>query len=348
MKRIVAAFIALLILFVFVTYAFSAEIDGIDSGIEWENSTAYVLIEGDSNCGVESGIVKVKFDAQNSCVYLCFMFNDPMLEQGNLSAGISFSVENSEPFVMTMAFSPQNVDIDKYNILGAMSVNEDNGMVCEVRIGIKAGLPKTLDVNVRFIDASGEPSNYYPFTLINEAYVETTKMEVSPTKDNYDPAYNPDLLTQRVTKDQTVKPKTTRKKRTTSKATERTTRWTVPDSPYSYTGRTKREEKVSDRPLTVIVPAVTVYYYEKEVIISHVYINEPNALSELTVNEVTVAVTSLNSTVPQTADVTNFPSVSEGGKYKLILGIGACIAFAVIAFLGVSGIKKGSSKDCDE
>ncbi len=339
MKRIVSAFFALIFLFAFVTSAFSANIDGIDSGFEWENATAYKLTDGESNCGVDFGLVKVKFDTQNNAVFLCFMFIDPALEPENLSTGISVSIENSEPFIMTMASSPQNIDIDKYHIEGAMSVDENNGATCELRVGIKAGLPKNLSGSVRFIDANGEPSNYYDFILVNEEYVETTELIISPTKDNDDPVYNPNLLTQKATKEQTVKPKTTQKKKTTTKQTERT-RWTISDSPYSYTGRTKRQEKKTEPLQTIIVPAITVYYYEKEIIISHVYISQPNATVDKTETE-PISVSSAATEIISHSDTTStVVPLSSGSKYKIASILGGGAAFAIIAISGVATVKK--------
>lgn len=347
MKATLSLFLASILLLLLSAAAFSADIDGIDNGAEWDNATAYRLVDGESNCGVEFGLVKVKFDMENSAFFMCFMFIDPMLEQGNLSVGVSVSIENSEPFVLTMASSPQNTDIDKYNITGAMSIDENNGATCEIRVGVKAGLPKTVSGNVRFIDASGEPSNYYAFTLVNESYVETTGVIISPTKDNDDPAYNPGLLTRKTTKEQTLKPDTTRKKRTTTKPTERT-RWALKDSPYTYTGRTKRETERKEIVQTVIVPAVTVYYYEKEIIISHVFISEPNALVKETREVSTDITSSVSESQNQTVETGYDGYLSDGKKYKIVLMLCAGAAFAAIAMFGVSTAKHKTEKENKE
>lgn len=347
MKATLSLFLASILLLLLSAAAFSADIDGIDNGAEWDNATAYRLVDGESNCGVEFGLVKVKFDMENSAFFMCFMFIDPMLEQGNLSVGVSVSIENSEPFVMTMASSPQNTDIDKYNITGAMSIDENNGATCEIRVGVKAGLPKTVNGSVRFIDASGEPSNYYAFTLVNESYVETTGVIISPTKDNDDPAYNPGLLTRKTTKEQTLKPDTTRKKRTTTKPTERT-RWALKDSPYTYTGRTKHETERKEIVQTVIVPAITVYYYEKEVVISHVYINEPNAHSVATEAEPETVNSNALTSVGQNDSRSYTVFLSEGKKYKLILMFCGSVAFAAISLFGVAAVRNKSGKENKE
>ncbi|MBQ8014977.1 MAG: hypothetical protein IJ264_02185, partial [Clostridia bacterium] len=187
-------------------------------------------------------------------------------------------------------------------------------------------------------------SNNYEFTLINEEYVETTDIVISPTKDNDDPIYNPDLLTQKITKEQTVKPYITVKKKTTTKPTERT-RWALKDSPYTYTGRTKRNE-TKPALQTIVVPAITVYYYEKEIIISHVYISEPNVSVSEAKTEITsvVATTEISS---QTSAESTQRYLSKGSKYKAVSVLGGGAAFAVIAVLGVANVNK-KSKNEDE
>lgn len=342
MKRVSAFFCALIMLFAFVVTAFSADIDGIDNGTEWDGATVYKLLDGESNCGVNFGAVKVKFDLENSAVFLCFMIVDPELETGNAHVGISLQIENSLPFEITMSSSPNYYDVSKYSFEGAMSVDENNGAICEIRLGVKEGLPKELDGSVRFIDANGEPSNYYYFTLVNEQYVETTAVQIAPTRDNDDPAYNPDLLT---SKAKTTKKSTTKKSRTTTKKTtssKTTTRKSINGTPYSYTGRTEKiterkteaqTEKIVDTPA-----GITVYYYEKEVIISQVPVTQAAETSEQIVYATAVhtATTAPNTEIRAQKTV----SLSKGSKYKIIASVIGSIAFAAVAVFGVTGVKR--------
>lgn len=357
MKRIFAGFCVALILLSFAFSAFSADIDGYDMGTEWDNAVSYKLVDGESNCGVNFGLVKAKFDNETSAVFLCFMFIDPNLKADNDRAGISISIESASSFELTMSDNPQNADVNIYSFDGAMSIDENNGATCEVRIGFKEGLPRTVDGEVRFIDSNGEPSNYYAFTLINEGYVEPTALEIAPTRDNDDPLYNPDLLTEKTTKKKTTA-KSNNDKRVTRKTTttkKSTTRWKLEDSPMIYTGRTKvqtkRDEKndTSVQKDTVATPGgVTVYYYEKEVIISHVLVTVPitETITEedeiqdsasSTVKETEIASTTSEIEAAKTAPVI---SLSEGTKYKKISVIIGMIAFCVIAALGAFHVRK--------
>ncbi len=105
MKRFCVCFVAILCLFGFLN-AHAVEIDGIDGGYEWDGLQPYVLISGESNCSVNLGTMKLKFDNENRAVFFCFMLKDPKLEKDNLNVGISLSIENSEPFVITMSSTP--------------------------------------------------------------------------------------------------------------------------------------------------------------------------------------------------------------------------------------------------
>ena len=341
MKRFSAAVLALAFLFVFASEAVSMKIDGIDNGVDWDGATVYDLIGGSSNCGVTQGFVKVKFDNKNSAVYLCFMFIDPALKKDNLNAGISVQIEGSTPFVLTMSNSPSDYDIDSYSCSGAMTINEHNGATCEMRIGFKSGVPQRISGSVRFIDAEGAPSNYYPFTLINEEYSEPTNLIISPTADNKDPAYNPNLMTERSTKAKSEK--TTKQK--TTRAT--TTKFYIQTSPpVTYTGKTKAQttkrtttktesqstaEKVETTKKKQTSPVgATIYYYEKEVIISVVTAEQQST------NAVTEALVISETESEKAAGI----SLSNGTKYKkaaIAIGI---ILFLTIAAAGTFGAKK--------
>ncbi len=345
MKRFSAAILAFAMLFVFASEAVSMEIDGIDNGVDWDSATVYNLISGSSNCGVTQGFVKVKFDNKNSAVYLCFMFIDPALEKDNLNAGISVQIEGSAPFVLTMSNSPSDFDIDSYSCSGAMTINEHNGATCEMRIGFKSGVPQKVSGSVRFIDAQGAPSNYYSFTLVNEEYSEPTNLIISPTADNKDPAYNPNLLTERSTTEKSEK--TTKQK--TTKAT--TTEFYIQTSPpVIYTGKTKAQ--TTKRTTTKTEPqstakkagttagttknkqtspvGATVYYYEKEVIISLVTAEQQSTQA---VSEVTVV---SETETEKAAGI----SLSNGTKYKKAAVAIGFILFLAIAAAGTLGAKK--------
>ena len=337
MKRLGILMCTFLLLFSFAVTAFSVETDGIDNGVEWDGATAYKLLDGESNCNVNFGLVKVKFDNKNNAIYLCFMFKDINLELDNQQVGISLKIEDSEPFLLTVNCSPSEYDVDKYSFEGAISVNENHGATCEVRLGIKHGLPQTVSGSVRFIDSQGSPSNFYNFTLVNEEYEEPTDVIMAPTRDSDDPAYNPDLLDEKTTRK-------SRKKTTTQKTT--TEEFVIKTSPpYSYTGRTKASttqrlktsefsagKTVKTEKATQKSAGVTVYYYEKEVILSQVIVTQMVTQPEETSSVQTVNETEAVEAVLQ--DEEKIFSLTRGNKYKII---SACICGALLLAIAVFG-----------
>lgn len=330
MKRILSCAVSALLLLAFAVSAFSADIDGYDKGAEWDGATVYKLVDGESNCNVNFAAVKVKLDAENSAVFLCFMFIDPNLEADNAAVGVSLSVENSAPFEITASSSPAGYDIGKYSFDGAITVDENSGATCEMRIGFKEGLPKTIACTVRFIDANGEPSNYYDFVIVNEFFVETTAMVLEPTRDNSDPAYNPDLLT---SKTKATK-KTTERKTTTQK-------FVIKTSPlYSYTGRTKKEttKKAKQTKAVKTTEAATVGYAEKEAVIKTVV--QTDAVTQPATTQSTTAFDTQTPEIASAQQTQKVVSVSQGEKYKRIITAVGGALFLLIACFGVYSAKR--------
>lgn len=352
MKKILFFFLVCFVLMSFMVNAFSINVDGIDSGIEWHDSTVYKLFQGESNSNINFGLVKVKFDNKNSAVYLCFMFIDPFLEQGNELCGLRFSVDGSSCFELYPSGSPVNNDIDKYSFDGAIYIDENNGATCEMRVGFKEGLPQVVSCDVQFVDSSGVPSNHYYIDIVNESYSRPTQLVVSPTADNDDPYYNSGLLTQKITKSKTTlvnttkektEKSTTKRKYTTAKTTS-TTEFVISEPPMIYTGRTKAP-KTTEENSTIINNGVTVYYYEKEVIVSMVPVSVPmQIINESSFTELSVTVCESDSeTIDTSVYVTDDNlvfSLSDGAKYKKASILIGAFAFIVIAVCSVYYFKK--------
>lgn len=342
--------------------AYSVNIDGIHSGDEWDGATVNKIFDGESNSGADFGLVQTMIDDENSAVFLCFMHKDPNLEVGNLYAGVEVSIESSNSFEVISGSSPSYADSSEYSFEGAVSVDENNGATTEIRVGFKFGLPREISCKVRFIDASGAKSNQYGFKIINDFYTETTEMTITQTQ----PETTQKETTQKITtskKDKTTKPKkeTTKKaeKKTTKKSQPKTTKKTTVkqttvdyfNKKYTYVKRTrphttkkqtaKQTEPVATQKKT---KAGTVYYYEKEIIVSQVYVSltEPIALQKPeTVLEVSDTEISEVATLdePKTEIKSSF-SLSEGTKKKTIIGVLAAISFTVIAAVGTRSSKK--------
>lgn len=350
MKRFISLFILILFINALTFSAFSFKIDGKDSGVEWDGATVYNLIDGDSNCGVDLGVVKCMLDNKNSAVYMCFMFSDPNFTSDNLNAGISLTVEENSTFEVVAEDAVIYENINPYSFDGAVFVDENEGATCEVRVGFKAFIPEYIEFSVRFIDSQGFYSNHYRFTVVNEEYSSSEEYIMSPTNDNSDPAYNPDA-----DKYEDDDIRTTRKKTTTQKTTKKfTTKVTSSTEELKTTLRhksTRRTTTLKNEPLNNTTTDTTkavktqketvkVYYYEKEIYISEVYVSATDEVSSVESVEKVISDTNCSSAVITTSE--NTVSLSDGTKYKNLVTVIGLTAFIALACFGVYSAKKNS------
>lgn len=324
MKRLLCAVAALLMLLAFAVSAFSVTVDGIDGGAEWDGAPVKRLFSGESNCKVNFAAVKAKVASSESAVYLCFMFKDPDAALFNPAAGVILNVGN-DMFTVTMESAPCSDDTADHSFDAAITADQNHGMTCEIRLGVKHGVPKSLDMSVRFIDTAGELSNHYAFTVENTEYSETQPVIVAPPTER--PAAPPTekpakttkakkTTTQRdITEKQTTRKATTKRPKTTIRPVKTTAERTT----KAQTQRTTKEPKTkAQRTKAVRVEGnATVYYYEKEVIISQVIVTVPAAEAETTEN----AISALN----------------HGTKMKVIITSLGFLLLLIIAAAAVGG-----------
>lgn len=371
MKKVLCLFLILFIVAYALTFsAFSFKVDGDDTGIEWDGASVYKLIDGESNCGVNFGVVKVKFDYDTQAVGLCFLFSDPGFSSDNQFAGISLELDGASPFEINASDGYLSENVSPYSFDGAIFIDDTNGATCEIRVGFKAGLPETLELDVRFIDFQGYYSNFYDLTIVNEAYVPETELIINPTADNTDPAYNPDYdedypQEKRTTKRRPVRASTT-KRRTTKKSTTKTTRPVVEiktSPPFIYTENTytrynKKTAKSTTQSNTTKIKdsenKTVVVYYEKEIYISNVYVTNSTEPTSLHSANTTQSENQILSTDILTSDSTGIMTteetitLSEGTKYKKVISVLGIVAFLIIAFFGTYSAKKNSNKLTDK
>lgn len=331
MKRLLCAVAALLMLLAFAVSAFSVTVDGIDGGAEWDGAPVKRLFSGESNCKVNFAAVKAKVASSESAVYLCFMFKDPDAALFNPAAGVILNVGN-DTFTVTMESAPCSDDTADHSFDAAITADQNHGMTCEIRLGVKHGVPKSLDMSVRFIDTAGELSNHYAFTVENTEYSETQPVIVAPPTERptAPPTEKPakttkakKTTTQRdITKRQTTLKATTKRPRTTIRPVKTTAERTT----KAQTQRTTKEPKTkAQRTKAVRVEGnATVYYYEKEVIISQVIVTVPAAEAETTES----AISALN----------------HGTKMKVIITSLGFILLLIIAAAAVGGRLLGRRK----
>ena len=331
MKRLLCAVAALLMLLAFAVSAFSVTVDGIDGGAEWDGAPVKRLFLGESNCKVNFAAVKAKVASSESAVYLWFMFKDPDAALFNPAAGVILNVGN-DTFTVTMESAPCSDDTADHSFDAAITADQNHGMTCEIRLGVKHGVPKSLDMSVRFIDTAGELSNHYAFTVENTEYSETQPVIVAPPTER--PAAPPTekpakttkakkTTTQRdITEKQTTRKATTKRPKTTTRPVKTTAERTT----KAQTQRTTKEPKTkAQRTKAVRVEGnATVYYYEKEVIISQVIVTVPAAEAETTES----AISALN----------------HGTKMKVVITSLGFLLLLIIAAAAVGGRLLGRRK----
>lgn len=331
MKRLLCAVAALLMLLAFAVSAFSVTVDGIDGGAEWDGAPVKRLLSGESNCKVNFAAVKAKVASSESAVYLCFMFKDSDAALFNPAAGVILNVGN-DTFTVTMESAPCSDDTPDHSFDAAITADQNHGMTCEIRLGVKHGVPKSLDMSVRFIDTAGELSNHYAFTVENTEYSETQPVIVAPPTER--PAAPP---TEKPAKTTKAKKTTTQRditeKQTTRKATAkrpkttiRPVKTTAERTTKAQTQRTTKEPKTKAQCTKAVRVEgnATVYYYEKEVIISQVIVTVPAAEAETTES----AISALN----------------HGTKMKVVITSLGFLLLIIIAAAAVGGRLLGRRK----
>ena len=331
MKRLLCAVAALLMLLAFAVSAFSVTVDGIDGGAEWDGAPVKRLFSGESNCKVNFAAVKAKVASSESAVYLCFMFKDPDAALFNPAAGVILNVGN-DTFTVTMESAPCSDDTADHSFDAAITADQNHGMTCEIRLGVKHGVPKSLDMSVRFIDTAGELSNHYAFTVENTEYSETQPVIVAPptARPAAPPTEKPAKTTKakKTTTQRDITEKQTTRKATTKrpKTTIRPVKTTAERTTKAKTQRTTKEPKTkAQRTKAVRVEGnATVYYYEKEVIISQVIVTVPAAEAETTES----AISALN----------------HGTKMKVVITSLGFLLLLIIAAAAVGGRLLGRRK----
>ena len=167
MKKFISILLLSTCLYLSAITVFSADIDGYDKGEEWAGAETLLLLNGESNCNVNFGLIKWIVDSDTNCIYFCVMFKEPDLAADNTNVGASLKIENSDFYTVRATSSDNIIDEDRYSFEGSLSVDSNNGVTCEIRLGLKYGIPDIINGSVRFIDSEGVPSNIYDFSIDN-------------------------------------------------------------------------------------------------------------------------------------------------------------------------------------
>ncbi|MEE1139301.1 MAG: hypothetical protein U0M02_12550 [Acutalibacteraceae bacterium] len=167
MKKFISILLLSTFLYLSAITVFSADIDGYDKGEEWAGAETLLLLNGESNCNVNFGLIKWIIDSDTNGIYFCVMFKEPDLAADNTNVGASLKIENSDFYTVRATSSGNIIDEDRYSFEGSLSVDSNNGVTCEIRLGLKYGIPDIINGSVRFIDSEGVPSNIYDFSIDN-------------------------------------------------------------------------------------------------------------------------------------------------------------------------------------
>ena len=214
MKKITVFFILLLLVILSSFSALSVNIDGYDNGDEWIESDALLLLNGESNCKVNFGLIKWKFEPDTNTVYFCVMFKEPDLAADNTNVGASIRIENSDFYTVSASSSDNEINEDRYSFKGAVSVDSNNGVTCEIKFGLKYGIPDIINGSVRFLDSDGVPSNVYNFTIRSDEIVTEEQMHYNSGSSYQTTTYK--TTTQKTEKTTSKTAKTTKSKQSDS------------------------------------------------------------------------------------------------------------------------------------
>lgn len=309
MKSLFKLLIAIFIISTLFVRSFAAvKIDAFDGGIEWQNAEYKLLIDKAHSNNVDYAYMKYQIDSNNYDVYFLIHLSD-FNSASYDKAGVILTLLNDVIITVTSDNVTVEGNSPDYSVESEITANENDGVICEMRVGIKKGIPQNISGTVSCIDGNGVKSNYYPFTLNNPNVEESTT------------ARSVNNVTEKI-----ITEKTTRyreEKKTTNKTTKAVT--------------TKKIEKTTKKKENKTV----VYFYEKEVIVSQVYLTEiipSQSVAETTSSEET-------ATIQVSANASDELQQSDGMKIqKVICVLGGALLIGLGAWAGISVNKNKDSE----
>ena len=326
MKRIFAILLIFVFFYLSMISAYSLDIDGYDRGVEWADAETTLLLNGESNCKVNFGLLKWCIEPKTNSIYFCVMFKEPELPKDNANVGAAIKIDNSEFYTVNISSSPNQVNEDRYSFEGAVSVDDNNGVTCEIRIGLKYGLPDIINGSVRFIDSDGVPSNIYSFTIDNtEEVTEEYKNYHTETSNSTTPV-----------KTTTQKPKktTTKPEKTTKTTTSNSNDFWLLDMILYNLSTTKAETSAAASKTKSETKNKT-----KKAIKTTVK-KEQTSTTEIMSESIQQSDEPTGSDLSEKPAIKTTLGLEKGDKYKTITLIGGAITLVVIAVLGTMKSRK--------
>ena len=217
-SRIIAVAFAFILLAVSLSFnAFALNVDGALLEAEWKSADETVLVSStdNANCDISYGIVYVFCDESASRIYIGFKAKLTEKIDENSAFGAAFSADSDE-FIYVTTKGVSGYDTDKYDVEAEACSYSDSVYSAEVALGIKYGMSSVDSLRVRFVDASGSPSNIYTVNIPDANLLDDNNV-TKPVYNNSDIA---DAPAEKTTKVRTTKPKTTKHKPTKPKKTQ--------------------------------------------------------------------------------------------------------------------------------
>lgn len=342
------ALIFLVVVLISLFSVHAVKIDGIDGGVEWENAEFLPLLKDKDSNNVNFGSVSYIVDDNGFDIYFMIFFSD--FDSANYNSSGVILTLGSDVITVDVNGNVDNPKPDLYHIEAAVLVAENDGCYCELLVGYKLGLPANLSCKVSFIDGEGTHSYHYPFDVINAYAVNTTVKSESPMP-------RPD--NGRVTKAVTTKPKTTKRKTTKEETSNKETTIVyvfVTQPPTRQPTKSVTRNRVTKAQNTSVsetkpikttkvitdnsVEKTVVYYFEKEVIVSEVYVTSGSVASA----EPVCQVYSENFVQQNTSDE-NAAKYNEGVKIFRVVCVVAGLLLGVFAAWAGLNNKKSNGSD---
>lgn len=239
-----------------ITLTASAEKVNLDS---WNtDSTLYEVLDtgAATNSAVEYVFLRAKYDRPSNRIKLLFMLElDSFTDEQN--AGVTLSVNGDEEITLHLSGSSEYNEDKYYAEINSVSDPMTKTLFLEVILGIKKGIPETVNLEFNVYDTEGVASNTYSVNITEINEDDTTVPSEEKTE-----------KTSKTKTTKTTKVKTT--KTTKTKTTKHKTNPVDSDSPGvddndiptasangTPTEITTTESVVNERKLTAIIAAVT-------------------------------------------------------------------------------------------
>ena len=243
------------ILAVSLNLAVSAEKVNLDS---WNtDSTLYDVLDTDSesNSAVEYAFLRVKYDRPSNRIKLLFMLGlDSFTDEKN--AGVTLSVNGDEKITLHLDGSSEYNEDKYFAQINSVSDPMSKTLCIEVTLGIKKGIPETVNLEFNVYDTEGIASNTYTVDITETVEEDTT------TSSQSEPGKTSKTTKIKTTKVKTTKTKTTKTnsvdniKPAGSDVDENDTPTVLLNS--QQTEIETKETSINERRLTAIIAAVTI------------------------------------------------------------------------------------------